>query len=328
MSTPNNIQEKDYRPFYTKTLFKILILLIVIFSLSVPATAQKDYGACLIKDGQFYGIHENKYFPMNSVMKFPQALFVADWMQRNNIRLSDSVKVTKEELIEGTWSPKLGDIKTSQSFTYAELISYSLMLSDNNACDVLFKQCGAPKDVESYIRELGFKRIYIRKTERQMRADHSCCRYNKATPKDMALLLQWFSSHHSDTPILQFIWETMMKCETGMDRLPAATPEGAALLHKTGSGYTNKDGTTDIGDAGIYLLSDGSKLPICVFVKESSSDHIIREISHKLQAVALSPDRKKKKKVSILVFSFVCVKVKLHLWRRLIQEKHDSTRKQ
>ena len=157
MSTPNNIQEKDYRPFYTKTL-----LLIVIFSLSVPATAQKDYGACLIKDGQFYGIHENKYFPMNSVMKFPQALFVADWMQRNNIRLSDSVKVTKEELIEGTWSPKLGDIKTSQSFTYAELISYSLMLSDNNACDVLFKQCGGLKVVESYIRKLGFKRIYIR----------------------------------------------------------------------------------------------------------------------------------------------------------------------
>lgn len=161
MSTPNNIQEKDYRPFYTKTLFKILILLIVIFSLSVPATAQKDYGACLIKDGQFYGIHENKYFPMNSVMKFPQALFVADWMQRNNIRLSDSVKVTKEELIEGTWSPKLGDIKISQSFTYAELISYSLMLSDNNACDVLFRQCGAPKDVESYIRELGFKRVNV-----------------------------------------------------------------------------------------------------------------------------------------------------------------------
>ena len=241
MSTPNNIQEKDYSPFYTKTLFKILILLIVIFSLSVPATAQKDYGACLIKDGQFYGIHENKYFPMNSVMKFPQALFVADWMQRNNIRLSDSVKVTKEELIEGTWSPKLGDIKTSQSFTYAELISYSLMLSDNNACDVLFKQCGGLKVVESYIRKLGFKRIYIRKTEKQMRADHSYCRYNKATPKDMALLLQWFSSHHSDTPILQFIWETMMKCESGMDRLPAATPEGAALLHKTGSGYTNKE---------------------------------------------------------------------------------------
>lgn len=288
MSTPNNIQEKDYRPFYTKTLFKILILLIVIFSLSVPATAQKDYGACLIKDGQFYGIHENKYFPMNSVMKFPQALFVADWMQRNNIRLSDSVKVTKEELIEGTWSPKLGDIKTSQSFTYAELISYSLMLSDNNACDVLFRQCGAPKDVESYIRELGFKRIYIRKTEKQMRADHSYCRYNKATPKDMTLLLQWFSSHHSDTPVLQFIWETMMKCETGMDRLPAAKPEGAAILHKTGSGYTNKDGTTDIGDAGIYLLSDGRNLPICVFVKGASTDHIISEISLILQAMANS----------------------------------------
>ena len=292
MSTPNNIQEKDYRPFYTKTLFKILILLIVIFSLSVPATAQKDYGACLIKDGQFYGIHENKYFPMNSVMKFPQALFVADWMQRNNIRLSDSVKVTKEELIEGTWSPKLGDIQTSKSFTYAELLSYSLMLSDNNACDVLFKRCGDPKTVEAYVRSLGFKRIHIRKTERQMREDHSCCRHNKTTPKDMTLLLQWLSSHHSDTPILQFIWETMMKCKTGMERLPAAKHEGAMLLHKTGSGYTHNDGTADIGDAGIYLLSDGSKLPICVFVKGASSDHIIAEISQHLQYMALTHDTK------------------------------------
>ena len=292
MSTPNNIQEKDYRPFYTKTLFKILILLIVIFSLSVPATAQKDYGACLIKDGQFYGIHENKYFPMNSVMKFPQALFVADWMKKHNIRLSDSVKVTKEELIDGTWSPKLGDIQTSKSFTYAELLSYSLMLSDNNACDVLFKRCGDPKTVEAYVRSLGFKRIHIRKTERQMREDHSCCRHNKTTPKDMTLLLQWLSSHHSDTPILQFIWETMMKCKTGMERLPAAKHEGAMLLHKTGSGYTHNDGTADIGDAGIYLLSDGSKLPICVFVKGASSDHIIAEISQHLQYMALTHDTK------------------------------------
>ena len=229
---------------------------------------------------------------MNSVMKFPQALFVADWMKKHNIRLSDSVKVTKEELIDGTWSPKLGDIQTSKSFTYAELLSYSLMLSDNNACDVLFKRCGDPKTVEAYVRSLGFKRIHIRKTERQMREDHSCCRHNKTTPKDMTLLLQWFSSHHSDTPILQFIWETMMKCKTGMERLPAAKHEGAMLLHKTGSGYTHNDGTADIGDAGIYLLSDGSKLPICVFVKGASSDHIIAEISQHLQYMALTHDTK------------------------------------
>lgn len=292
MAEENKIRLHILGGMKAKSPLARIVLLVVFILLSLSVSARNDYGACLIKDGQFYGIHENNYFPMNSVMKFPQALFVADWMQRNNIRLSDSVKVTKEELIEGTWSPKLGDIQTSKSFTYAELLSYSLMLSDNNACDVLFKRCGDPKTVEAYIRKLGFKRIHIRKTERQMREDHSCCRYNKATPKDMTLLLQWFSSHNSDTPILQFIWETMMKCETGMDRLPAANPEGAALLHKTGSGYTNKDGTTDIGDAGIYLLSDGSKWPICVFVKGASTNNIISEISLKLQAMALALDRK------------------------------------
>ena len=292
MAEVNRIRIQMFRKMMDRSPLTIFFLLMAFIFLSLSASARNCYGACLIKDGQFYGIHENKYFPMNSVMKFPQALFVADWMKKHNIRLSDSVKVTKEELIDGTWSPKLGDIQTSKSFTYAELLSYSLMLSDNNACDVLFKRCGDPKTVEAYVRSLGFKRIHIRKTERQMREDHSCCRHNKTTPKDMTLLLQWLSSHHSDTPILQFIWETMMKCKTGMERLPAAKHEGAMLLHKTGSGYTHNDGTADIGDAGIYLLSDGSKLPICVFVKGASSDHIIAEISQHLQYMALTHDTK------------------------------------
>lgn len=292
MAVENRIRIHSYGAMKAISPLIRFVLLVVFMFLFLSASARNDYGACLIKDGQVFGIHENRYFPMNSVMKFPQALFVADWMQRNNILLSDSVEVNKVDLIEGTWSPKLGDIKTSKSFTYAELLSYSLMLSDNNACDVLFKRCGGPKTVEAYVRSLGFKRIHIRKTERQMREDHSCCRHNKTTPKDMTLLLQWLSSHHSDTPILQFIWETMMKCETGMERLPAAKPEGAMLLHKTGSGYTHNDGTADIGDAGIYLLSDGSKQPICVFVKGASSDHIIAEISQHLQYMALTHDTK------------------------------------
>lgn len=292
MAKKNKIRIHRFGATEAKSPLARFVLFVVFIFLSLFASARNDYGACLIKDGKVYGIHENRYFPMNSVMKFPQALFVADWMSRHNILLSDSVEVNKEDLIEGTWSPKLGDIKTSKSFTYAELISYSLMLSDNNACDVLFKQCGGPKVVESYIRKFGFKRIYIRKTERQMREDHSCCRYNKATPKEMTLLLQWFSVHHSDTPVLQFIWETMIKCQTGMERLPAAKPEGAVVLHKTGSGYTHNDGTADIGDAGIYILENGSKLPICVFVKSASSDHIIADISQHLQLMALTHDTK------------------------------------
>ena len=254
MAEVNRIRIQMFRKMMDRSPLTIFFLLMAFIFLSLSTSARNCYGACLIKDGQFYGIHENKYFPMNSVMKFPQALFVADWMKKHNIRLSDSVKVTKEELIDGTWSPKLGDIQTSKSFTYAELLSYSLMLSDNNACDVLFKRCGDPKTVEAYVRSLGFKRIHIRKTERQMREDHSCCRHNKTTPKDMTLLLQW--------------------------------------LYKTGSGYTHNDGTADIGDAGIYLLSDGSKLPICVFVKGASSDHIIAEISQHLQYMALTHDTK------------------------------------
>ena len=87
MAEENRIRINMFGTMKSKSLLTKFVLLVVFIFLSLSASARNCYGACLIKDGQFYGIHDSKYFPMNSVMKFPQALFVADWMQRNNIRL-------------------------------------------------------------------------------------------------------------------------------------------------------------------------------------------------------------------------------------------------
>jgi CDP-diacylglycerol--glycerol-3-phosphate 3-phosphatidyltransferase len=46
-----------------------------------------SYGACIMRDGSVSGINENKRFAMHSVMKFPQALYVADYLSRKGLAL-------------------------------------------------------------------------------------------------------------------------------------------------------------------------------------------------------------------------------------------------
>ena len=53
------------------------------------------------------GINATSRFPMYSVMKFPQALYVADFLIRNNIELDTEVIVRKDKLMQDTWSPML-----------------------------------------------------------------------------------------------------------------------------------------------------------------------------------------------------------------------------
>ena len=64
-------------------------------------------GGCVKKDGIASGINATKRFPMYSVMKFPQALYVADFLNRNNIELNTEVIVWKDDLMQDTWSPML-----------------------------------------------------------------------------------------------------------------------------------------------------------------------------------------------------------------------------
>ena len=142
-------------------------------------------GVCVKKGGTESGVNVTSRFPMYSVMKFPQALYVADYLTKNNIELNTKVTVRKHELMQDTWSPMLNTFEGQRTFTYSELLALSLQQSDNNACDILFKLCGSPWKVEKYIRDLGFKDIRIQKTEKQMHAKPVLSNKNWCTPLSM-----------------------------------------------------------------------------------------------------------------------------------------------
>jgi beta-lactamase class A/phosphatidylglycerophosphate synthase len=246
-----------------------------------------SYGACIMRNDSIIGINENERFAMHSVMKFPQALYVADYLSRKGLDLDDTIVVDKADLMQDTWSPMLKRFEGEQArmdvkaFSYAELLELSLGQSDNNASELLFKFCGKPKAVEKYMRKLGFHNIHIRMTEEQMHKNPTKAIENSSTPAEMVRLFEWFYHHKDDNQYLKFIWKAMADCSTGLKRIPSAIHADARIVHKTGTGFPS-EGLQDMNDAGIILMPDGSHVLIAVFATHSSSEAVIANIAREL----------------------------------------------
>ena len=241
-----------------------------------------SYGACIMRDGSFVGINENEHFAMHSVMKFPQALCVADYLSRKGLDLDDTIVVDKADLMQNTWSPMLKQFECKTAFSFAELLELSLGQSDNNASELFLKFCGKPKAVEKYMRKLGFHDIHIRMTEEQMHKNPAKAIENSSTPTEMVRLFEWFYHHKDDNRYLTFIWKAMADCSTGQKRIPAAIPADARIVHKTGTGFPSAEGLQDMNDAGIILMPNGSHAIIAIFTTHSSSEAVIANIARQL----------------------------------------------
>lgn len=248
-----------------------------------------EIGIAVIIDGKdTVTVNNDIHYPLMSVFKFHQALALADFMGRQKQPLNTRLAISKCDLKQNTYSPLRdkypgGGIEMS----VAELLEYTLQLSDNNACDILFRYQGGTEAVDNYIHSLGITDCVITATEDEMHQDISRCYQNWSTPLAAAELLELF---RKKTLIAdeykEFIYQTMVQCETGKDRLVAPLQnKGITIGHKTGTGDRNAKGQ-QIGcnDIGFVLLPDGHSYSIAVFVKDSEesdseNSKIIAEIS-------------------------------------------------
>ena len=240
-----------------------------------------NYGICLIADGKVTGARTDAPFAMHSVMKFPQAIYVAEYLKKQKTSLHETVKVRKADLMQDTWSPMLMMFDNERQFSYAELLELSLSQSDNNACDILFRQFGGPKSVEEYLKKLGFNDIHIKWSEREMGVNPVCSADNNCSPKGMARLFEWFYQEKDQDEYLCFVWNTMANCKTGSSRLASIIPEGSVFVHKTGTGFPSKDMRQDRNDVGIIISPDGTYQIIAVFVPQSMREEDVSTIGEK-----------------------------------------------
>ena len=248
-----------------------------------------EIGIAVIIDGKdTITVNNDNHYPLMSVFKFHQALAVADYITKQNQSLDTLLKIEKSDLKPDTYSPlrdkyPQGEIEMS----IADLLRYTLQQSDNNACDILFNYQGGTDAVDKYIHSLSIQDCAIVGTESAMHEDLDLCYQNWSTPLAAAELLEifrrepLFAKEYKD-----FIWQTMVECQTGQDRLVAPLlDKGVIVGHKTGTGDLNAKGQ-QIGcnDIGFVLLPDGRTYSIAVFVKDSEesfaeNSKIIADIS-------------------------------------------------
>ena len=248
-----------------------------------------EIGIAVIIDGQdTITVNNDIHYPMMSVFKFHQALALADYMHHQKQPLETRLLIKKSDLKPDTYSPlretyPQGGIEMS----IADLLKYTLQQSDNNACDILFDYQGGPNAVNKYIHSLGIRECAIAGTETAMHEDLNLCYENWTTPLAAAELVEIFRKKPLFPKVYKdFIFQTMIECQTGQDRLVAPLLDKKVTVgHKTGTGDLNAKGQ-QIGcnDIGFVLLPGGRTYSIAVFVKDSEENNqanskIIADIS-------------------------------------------------
>lgn len=241
-------------------------------------------------------INDTEKYPMMSVYKFHQALAVCRYLNQKNIPLSTVLHADKKFFKPNTYSPLRDKYPQGNiDLPVNELLSYTLQLSDNIACDILFDYIGGVKAADEYIHTLGIKDVSLGATEDEMHQNPEDCYKNWSTPLAAARLLEIFTTNEAlKNEYTDFVKRTMTECQTGKDRLPAPlSGKGIIIGHKTGTSDKNSGGEyTGINDIGFVSLPDGRRYTIAVFIKNSRE-----KMSTNIRMIA---------DISAAVYSYVC----------------------
>ncbi len=231
--------------------------------------------AVVLAEGDTLTVNDRPGYPMASVFKFHQALALLDSLDRARLTPDFLLPVRAADLLPDTWSP-LRDAQPGGGYSLpiAELLHYSVALSDNNVCDLFFRFLGGPAAVERYVRRLGLRNTAIAADEAAMH-DNPATQYdNTSSPLDAVRLLERFRRGELLRPSSgDLLMRIMVSTATGPDKLKGLLPPGTAVAHKTGSGFRNEQGIVAAdNDIGIVFLPDGRSYSVAVFIADSRED--------------------------------------------------------
>ncbi len=240
-----------------------------------------------IETGDTLTLNNSHHYPMQSTYKFHLALAVLHKLVDNgSMNLDSKVFIKKADMHPNTHSPLRDKYPNGDtSLTLREILQYTVSLSDNNGCDILFRLVRGPAAVNDYIHSLGLPDISIKATEQEMHSGWNVQYSNWTTPYTTILLLKKFYTEHllKDSSY-SFLWRTMAETSTGPNRIKAGLPAGTTLAHKTGSSDTKNGITAATNDLGIFILPNGQHVALAVYVSDSkesekSNEKIIADIA-------------------------------------------------
>lgn len=235
----------------------------------ISQTMEADVGVAIIdlQNNDTLSINGDKHFPMQSVFKFHIALAALRRVDEGKLSLDQKFSVTKDHYFP-SWSVLMrAHPEANIEVTLKDLITWSVMNSDNIACDMLFEILGGPEPVNKFINALGITDVAIAATERQMHGGWNVQFENWTTPKATAALLKLFDEGKILTAESKaFLWQLMTDTPNAPRRLKGMLPEGTVVARKPGTGASNGEVFGAVNDVGIMILPNGKKIVMAVYV--------------------------------------------------------------
>lgn len=245
-----------------------------------------------IKTGAEVSINGDRLFPMASVYKIPIMVEIFRQIEAKKFSLDDRIEVGEEQRTLG--SGVLTLLSNGLKPTVKDLITLMIVLSDNEATDILLKKVGA-ENVTATMRSLGLNNIRVDRAtfelirdyigfldenargktykeittmsrtsritpEKEAEAEREFAKVMKdvSSPRDMALLLEKIYKGEAANKESCRMMMAILSQQMFNQRLPRYLPESARMAHKTGTlGSTTND-------SGIMFVR-GNPIAIAVF---------------------------------------------------------------
>lgn len=248
---------------------RFLCQLITIFALAsctlnisfenITKNQNADVGIAF-SDDSFYQQNSSRAYPLMSVFKLHIATAIMDKVNRGELSLNQTIKISAQELDVNTWTPMLKKYpQTGFDIKLRELLYYMLAESDNNACDILIEKAGGIAAIQEYVHRIGLKNTTIRVTEAQMQKDKMTQYQNTATLQDLILLLKKINHNELFAPSLhKELIEIMHQTNTGENKIKKYLPQTTYIAHKTGTS-SRFQGGKKIADNDIAIIKDNGK---------------------------------------------------------------------
>lgn len=233
-----------------------------------------------LDDSAVITVNDSVRYPMQSTYKFHLALAVLHRVDAGMFDLSYKIRIRPEDLLPNTWSPMRERYPGGNvSLPLSDVLRYTVSISDNNGCDLLFRLLGGTCEVHRYIRSLGIGNVSIAATEEEMHREWSVQYANWTAPSSAVRLLKMF---HGGNILSQqqtdFLRTIMIESPTGKKRLKGLLPLDAVVAHKTGSSGRNSEGITGaVNDIGIIMLPNGNAVAVAVYVKDTPDSDDVSE---------------------------------------------------
>lgn len=220
--------------------------------------------------GKSISINGNDKYPMQSVFKFPIGVALLDCVSRGEFSLSDSVTLTKADLLPDLWSPIRERWPEGVRLPLVSVMTYMVAHSDNIATDFLIHKIGGVARIQDIVNRLGAKKINIRNTEAEIQGSWSVQFDNWTTPNAMVDFLRLMNDGKLlDKANTAVLWEIMASASSGsVNRL---VPKTVTFARKTGYSGANSQGIIAAqNDVGIIEFEDGRRVAYAIFLTDST----------------------------------------------------------